>query len=279
MSSTGAGWITVGSSPVLHAEFTTHANYLSYISERSVDLCVQVSTNPVLSQNSLPSLAVNKVKLARLTMNNIDSEMDQINKFMDYAQICSSWIPVKSYYLFFNLLMILEWLTDDNLAWLSGSHEEVNRQLKELIRNKLIVFSEPSFNTIIPAVRVATWKIPSGSNIVIGNPDPKIRQRQVLKKILDYKKDEYKRRNDLKRLVGIQKHNFFSRTDLNLWEFLYWYRIKANYRDMEFLDSGVNINDFFYYYLNYHTLSSNIFKALTSEINRLSTLKYTVNLF
>jgi hypothetical protein len=212
-------------------------------------------------------------------MSNIDSEMDQINKFRDYAQICSSWIPVKSYYLFFNLLMVLEWLIDDNLDWLSGTHEEVNRQLKELIRGGVLSFSEPAFNAIIPAGRVATWKIPSGSNIVIGNPDLKTRQRQVIKKILEYKKDEFKRRNDIKRLVGLKKSYFISRTDLNLWEFLYWYRIKANYRDMEFLESGVNISDFFYYYLNYHTLSCNFYKSFTSEINRLSNTKYEVSLF
>lgn len=271
-------WEQVSSSPILNAEFRTHSNYLNFISELSSGLIIIPSVTPTTRLSVIPVLVKKKISLTLLTFNNIDLEMDQINKFRDYAQICSSWIPVKSYYLFFNLVLILEWLIDDDIKWLTQTHEAVNRRLKDLIRNKEINFSEPCFNTIIPAVSVSSWKIPSGSNMVIGNPDPKTRYRQIIKKILDYKKDDFKRRRNIKRLVGINNTNFLTSTNINLWEFLYWYRIKANYRDMEFLESGVDISDFYIYYLNYHTLCCNLHEAFINEINRISTLKYGVAL-
>jgi hypothetical protein len=275
----GSGWRTVGSTPVVNAEFTTHSNYLNFISGISGGLTINIPAHFSAISNTVPVQVTKKVGLTKLVMKNIDSEMDQINQFRDYAQICSSWIPVKSYYLFFNLLLILEWLIDDDISWLSNTHEAVNHRLKELIRNNEIIFNEPYFNSIIPATRTSSWMIPSGSNIVIGNPDPRTRYRQVIKKILDYKKDDFKRRRNIKRLTGANNTNFLTSTDLNLWEFLYWYRIKANYRDMEFLESGVNVSDFYLYYLNYHTLCFNLHKAFVGGINNISILKYGINMF
>lgn len=271
-------WVQISSTPILNAEFRTHSNYLNFMSEISAGLTIQIPKSFSIISTNIPNLANKKVGMAKLIMKNIDSEMDQINQFRDYAQICSSWIPVKSYYLFFNLLLILEWLIDDDIGWLTQTHEAVNQRLKELIRIKEIIFSEMYFNSIIPATRISSWKIPSGSNMVIGNSDPKTRYRQVIKKILDYKKDDYKRKRNIKRLVGIKNTNFLTSTDLNIWEFLYWYRIKANYRDMEFLDSGVSLSDFYIYYLNYHTLSCSLYKSFVSEINRISTIKYGADL-
>lgn len=278
MNIVAPAWIRTRSSPVLHAEFTTHSNYLNFVSQASSGLVLTINTNQIPS-NSISVLANKKVRLAKLTMNNIDSEMDQINRYRDYAQICSSWIPVKSYYLFFNLLMVIEWLIEDDVRWLTETHEAVNRKMKEVLRTNSVTFNNAVFNQITPANQVNSWIIPSGSNIIIGSPDPNVRYQQIIKKILEYKTEDFKRRRKILRLAGQVKQNFLSATDLNLWEFLYWYRVKANYRDMEFLESGVDISDFYLYYLNYHTLCNNFYSAFTNEINRISQAKYSTGLF
>lgn len=270
-------WVLVNSS-VLHADFTTHSNYLNCLKTLSQSLSMSVNLPNIQNPNRLSPIVQKKKILVDLTKNNLDSELQQINNFKDYSQICVSWIPVKSYYLFFNLLILLEYLITDEEKWLLIDHGDAHKEFKDLIRTNCISFNINSFNTIYIPSRILSWSIPSGNNVRTSNRNYNILERQVIKKMFMYSMEEYKRVRGIKSLRGTNKANFLNSTTINLCEFFYWYRIKANYRDMEFVNSAVGINDFYTFYSDYYVLTNNFYNTMKAQINAISCSRYGRNI-
>ena len=271
-------WVPVVATPSIIPAFITHLNYLKCVSRLSTGLSVSTE-DPTNVVTSISPLVEKKKVLATLTKDNLDSELAQIRNLHDYAQICISWVPVKSYYLFFNLIILLIYLQTGEESWLTAGHIEVQRKLKELIRSGDLTFSVGSFNTIYIPSRILSWAIPSGNNVTTVNFDYGLLERQAIKKMFLYSQEEFKRVRNVKRLAGQLKQNFMNSTTINLSEFFYWYRIKANYRDMEFINSNVGITDFYNFYTEYYSLTANFYDALTAEINRLSQLRFGRDIF
>lgn len=271
-------WTPVTTAPSIIPAFITHLNYLKCVNRLSTGLSIS-TVDPTNVVTTLSPLVEKKKILANLTKDNLDSELAQIRNLHDYAQICISWVPVKSYYLFFNLVILLLYFKTGEESWLTASHIDVQRKLKELIRSGDFTFSVGAFNTIYIPTNILSWTIPSGNNVTTVNLDYGLLEQQAIKKMFLYSQEEFKRRRSIKRLSGQQKQNFMNRTTINLSEFFYWYRIKANYRDMEFINSNVGITDFYTFYTEYYSLTVNFHGALTAEINRLSQLRFGRDVF
>jgi len=193
-------------------------------------------------------------------MENLEKEMEIIEELQDHSIVCSSWIPVKSYYLFFNLSLILEYLISGNEHVLKQeSHLGLLNRLKDRIKNKELIFSENCFNQIYTATGIDQWKFEPGNNLrTVLQID---RDKQIVKKLLNYSKEEFRRRNK-KIINGKNKIKFYSQTKISLIGFFYWYRIKINYRDLEFLDSKVNESLFYEYYKNYYLASERFLSGI-----------------
>jgi hypothetical protein len=264
--------------PLLHAEFTTHLNYVKCMNHFSTGMQIS-STCLGDSPVGISSIVQKKKILVDLTKENLDSELSQVNSFLDYSQICISWVPVKSYYLFFNLLILLLYLITGEEKWLTEDHKVVHKKLKNLIRTKEVNFNISIFSAIYSPHTFSKWEIRTGNNVVVNNLDYKKLAQQLVKKMYCYSKDDYKRRHNLRTLRGKENLDFMNSTTINLCEFFYWYRIKANYRDMEFVTSEVDIRKFYAFYLEYYTLTNNFYIALTTEINRLSVLRFGNTIF
>jgi len=58
-----------------------------------------------------------------------------------------------------------------------------------------------------------------------------------------------------------------------MYEFFYWYRIKSNYRDLEFLDKDIDDGQFKDFYKNYFKLTISFYEALKKMINNLSKMR------
>ena len=70
----------------------------------------------------------------------------------------------------------------------------------------------------------------------------------------------------------------FRKSKVALFEFFYWYRIKVNYRDLEFISSEVTPEEFQQFYEDYYLLTINFYKAFRGCINNLSQARAGVNL-
>lgn len=257
--------------------FLTHANYVDCLRDLSQDITLKYRCEITRNMTSNTQL-LQKVKLCNLTIKNLSEEMIAITNNREYAIVCTSWIPVKCYYVYFNLCLILKYLITDNLqALLSTTHSGLSKWLNSQLKVGDMQFSNDKFNRIYKADEINSWNFKCGRNLVL--IDEGTRDKQIIKKLYSYAKDEYKRKGKIKSLRGIRNDEFIRCTEIALLDFFYWYRIKVNYRDLEFIDSSIHEDNFYSFYRSYFIYTSRITKAIRAEINRIAKIRIGTELF
>ena len=266
--------MSIQKSPIEHPQFSTHKNYLSYMRRASDGLLLNCANN-ITSKIPITENALKKVKLIKLTIGSMRSEYQTIIRdYPDYAAVCVSWIPVKSYYVIFNLIVILEYLLGGNEKVLTTSHSNSSNVLKNLLSKKELTFNLDEFNEVVSVAEIEKLKVPKFENLKTG---VEYRKAQILRKLADYSRDELKRKSKSKRLSKTDMERF-RRSNLSLFEFFYWYRIKVNYRDLEFISDEVTPEEFQQFYEDYYLLTANFYKAFKNCINELSQKRTGVDL-
>ncbi len=257
-------------------DFRTHAGYVELMRVLSSDLKL-IFSQKLIDKIIESELLTKKLGLIRLTVESIDGEHAAILKSLEYAQLCVSWISVKAYYLLFNLCLVLEYLIGGDDTAFHRTHKKVLNGIKVRIKKGEIVFSNKEFNAAHPAIVVSNIKIKTGSNIKLANYDPQERISQILKKLVDYQLEDFQRNNSIKdfrsKINRNKKAEFLKNNEVALFEFFYWYRIKANYRDLEFLSHDISDADFANFYANYYLLTKSFYKCFKDLINNLSMIR------
>jgi hypothetical protein len=253
-------------------DFVTHLNYVAFLKDISQNLSLNTSLD-INSSMRLPEIVKKKINLIKLTRKSIAFEYKAVQENPEFAQVCVSWISVKSYYLLFNMLIILRYLITKDMTAFADSHMGLIKWLNVSIDNKTLVFNKDEFNTVYDGAKIHEWKSTTGANIKRTGLNREERFLQILKKIQAYKEEDYMRRNKIlnlrKKVNKIRLNEYRTKNKVSVLEFFYWYRIKANYRDLEFLDKEIAIGQFKDYYCNYYELSNNVYASLKSLINEL----------
>lgn len=264
--------------PIKYPEFTTHNNYLECVTNLSDKLQIKILTD--FSKNISESKEVaKKLHLINLLIENLESERNIVSDLPEYSVACVAWIPVKAYYVIFNLLIILEYLITCDEKMLQNAHKKTAKLMKQYLQDGSLKFNILLFNKIFTSAEISGWKIPKSENIKTSNADLEIRKKQVIKKLFDYCRDDYKREKRLNRFTKDATLDFNKNATISLFEFFYWYRIKSNYHDLNFINSGVPVNDFVTFFHNYCTLTANFVKAFKKAINELSLIRLNKILF
>lgn len=270
--------ITGDSGELAHAppDFITHLNYVQCLNDFSKKLVIKSNLN-IKSRIKENEKLDKKLNLIRLTKKSIDVEFKTIKKNSDFAEACVPWIAVKSYYLLFNLLLIVKHLLfgDDNAF--NSKHREILDDLKNYIKRKEIIFNKEIFNYICPCKDALLIKSKSGLNLRRTKVDLQQRCDQIIKKLALYKLEDFQREKNIpnfrKKKNKEAKNDFIGKSNINICEFFYWYRIKSNYRDLKFLDQDISDNQFVNFYQNYFELTENFYNAFTNFINSLSKIR------
>lgn len=267
---------TVSAGGIEPPDFRTHLNYLTCVELLSRSLSIDLG-RIIQKQITESKLLNKKLTLVRLTKEAIDGELKTIKSNNEYAELCVSWISVKSYYLFFNLVQILSYLLDGNESCLKQTHNENRKWLKGAISKNEIIFDSEVFNKILSSSKVTTRKFRAGENLKIANVDIVPRIIQVLKKMVNYQIQqlvfEKKIKNFRSKESKKMRVDFLETETVCLCEFFYWYRIKANYRDLEFLNHEIPTSSYVEYYEKYYSLTMNFYNALRDKINFLSKIR------
>ncbi len=218
------------------------------------------------------------MKLIRLTVESLRGEKTIIDTNDDFAELCVPWISVKSYYILFNQLLILEYLITANSGALFSGHKQMLHSFKRYLRNGDLEFNVPDFNVLHACQTIARLRLQSGANVRIGSANFRELHDFLLKKLVGYKLEDYKRENKIKNFrtkkARLQKADFLNKGDVALSEFFYWYRIKANYRDMEFVDTAIEDHQFADYYTNYYNITRTFYRCFKDLINDLSRIRF-----
>lgn len=261
-------WILI-SPESRNPDFVTHLNYVECLRDCSSGLSI-ASSFASLPQIGESRVLGKKVKLIELTYQNLQEEWKNIYRFSDYSVICVSWIPVKSYYLVFNFLILLEYLLDGSERWLTETHNKILQKFSNMVKDGTVSFSDTDFNTTFRPRDILSWRIPVGQNLAMSSPDLETRKKQILRILLRYQTEEHKRMRGIRRLAGQKRTDFLNSTEIGFFDFFYLYRIKANYRDMEFIDTNVPVSSFYNFYKGYFELTLNFYQAFKGLINDLS---------
>lgn len=256
---------------IVPPDFLTHAHYVKYMRslvDKGIQLeCKRQFSNKISNHPSIEK----KLKLCRFTLDSLEGEYKKIQQDSEYAQLCVSWVSVKSYYLLFNLLLIVDYLISGESNIFHRNHKTIIDRFKNYVEDRVLIFSIPEFNMNLPSnTFYNVYKAKPGDNLrQVSNE----RLLQILKKLVRYQVDDFqlkeKINNFRSRQAKLSRDAFLNSTKVNLFEFFYWYRIKANYRDLEFLDHQITDTDFKSFYDDYFMLTKafhNCFQNLITEL-------------
>lgn len=222
--------------------FRTHWNYIKCLNNIFTNLRIDI--NVTTSSHLNADFPRRFERLSQITLLSIQSELEACEQEVAYASVIAPWIPVKCYYRLYYLESIfLFFLCDDQCGFRNGGHAGVRRSLLNKLEIGEINFVNSSSSILS---EISTWEnaenfsTSAGSNIG-GNyymyPDC---HRSIRKKMTEYIKIDWMQKNNIK---NFRKSSAQSLRDsdlkpkkFQLIDYFFWMRIKANYRDVDFLD-------------------------------------------
>lgn len=258
-------------------DFITHLNYVSFINELSKGLTI---THKCTITKQIPNISIldKKVNLIKLTLKGIDGEYKNILDNPEYAIVCVSWISVKAYYLLYNLCLILKYLMTGNKSSFNSGHLTMLEDFKGYISRGELEFNKLEFNKFYSCKELINWKSKSGSNIKLIEVDKEERFLQLVKKLAVYSLEEFKRTGNMKDFRSKENkkllNNFLDTKKISICEFFYWYRIKANYRDLEYLNKDISDEKFKSFYCSYYELTKSFYEGFKDLINSIAKIRF-----
>ena len=261
--------------------FITHLNYIKCFNKISKNLnleCKRLDKSTKKTDKRLLS----KVSLIKLIKKSLDGEFKACKENNDFAEVFSIWIPVKSYYLIFNMLLVLNYLiSPENNKGFNISHKSLITKTKELIGKSELIFNKSYFNHLYAHQEVKDVKFDPGENLKEEQDVQKL-TKCLIKKLVSYKIEEFKRSKKInslrKKKDRLKVENYLSKEFTNLFELFYLFRIKTNYRDLDFLEEDVGSTQFYNYFENYYLATMNFYEALKKSINNLSKKRFKKDL-
>ena len=213
---------------------------------------------------SLPHLDTKK-NLIELTKKSLNDEARIVSIDKEYSYASTSWLPIKSYYLLFNLMLTIDYLiTLDRNSFRIGHKKCVDNFTRRLSSGE-ISFDKRELNTIYDR-SIFSYCEPSGANLRQSLMSTQ-HTNLAMKKIANYKLEEWKR------LRGIQnfrstinrraRATYLQSFQLSIFEFPYYMRLRANYRDFAFID-GVTFDNTANYFNDYMGFCVSFYIALNS---------------
>ena len=249
--------------------FKVQYNYISCLNEHSKEL--KIENNLHLKRKiRYDSELEKKVNFVRQIKNGLDREYNICLEKNDFSKTANMWIPMKSYYLMFNLWLVQYSIMKD--IGVNVSHSKLIKYLKKSISDGEISFNKKEFNTCYSHKETLDFRLRKGEVLKKEYDNEKI-FKSLLKKITKYKLDDYKRKYKIKNFrskKSKEQRDKFDNDKVNIIEFFYYYRIKANYRDLNFLDHNIDDKNSFEFYRNYYELTINFYTAFKNLINNLA---------
>lgn len=255
------------------ASFLTHLNYVKRIEHLLNGCSVSVKPSKV---GSLRRADITRfIRLYEVTRKSIKKDIELAREDTAFAVISAPWFPVKCYYALYYLESVLVHLMDGAaVGFVKGGHAGVRKKISMHIQSGALDFSVPDLNRShlveeienIPAItggrntRGSYWSEDSCTD-------------SLLKKLSDYKLHDAKvgRKWNLRTKTGrADKAIFAAGENVTVLDFFYWYRIKANYRDLDYVDfeNGITEREVLEYIETYYKAYGKYRSLIAAEINR-----------
>jgi hypothetical protein len=242
--------------------FRTHHNYI-----RSLRFLIEGSTLSHFDvkrivPGPIPLLDTKK-NLIELTKKSLNDEANIVRKDQDYSYASTSWLPVKTYYLLFNVMMTIEYLLTLDPGSFKIGHAACSTRFTTRLASGEISFNEPKLNATYNR-QILLYHEPAGANL----RSPSLQYSSVklaLKKIAQYKLEDWQRSKKIPSFA-LQKHRlakeaFLNKFRISIFDFPYYMRLRASYRDFAFIEGVSSVNTAAYFD-DYFAFSRCLYRAL-----------------
>ncbi len=239
--------------------YDTHYNYISCLNDLIKDTTIHTSIS--LKQSALPLLGT-KDNLIRLTKKSLTDEREIVRIDTDYSYASTSWLPIKSYYLIFNILLTVEYAYKLQKASFHLSHATCIEEFTRKLEAGEIQFSEPILNQVFDQ-SILNHTVRAGANLSSKTGQEEM-YKMAIRKIAKYKFDDWKQKQHINLKKSDHKTNcskYLSTFRVSIFDFPYNMRIRSNYRDFAFIDA-VGTTDTANYFNMYFSFTARFVKAL-----------------
>jgi len=256
------------------ASFQTHLNYIKCLESLFTDVRLNVV---LVDGHTIQKTEIKRfTKLDSLTSKSIEVDMALAQKDHAFAVIAAPWFGVKCYYSIYYFEAVLVHLVDGSQSgFTKGGHRAVRKKIAQLLSSGNLTFSKTELNSVYPLLSISNFpSITSGTNTRSRYwMDPECVQ-SITKKLMEYILHDAKVGNKWnlhRRKDQIAKTDFIRVGKLTLTDFFYWYRIKANYRDLDYIDfeKGITEDAVFEYMKAYNSAYTSYHRLLSQKINGL----------
>ncbi len=230
--------IIVARSKSERLDFETHLIYITQLAKLSYGLSATYNTKPMLKKEEIENIK-NKLKLVELTKQSIKDEYEIVQFDSDYSTASVSWLPIKTYYLVYHLLSVLDYIMTNNRTSLSVSHIQCVNKFSKRLSNKSLKFNNPLLNEVFDK-SILGFTTASGEHLKINVSDEVI-YKLLMKKIATYKVNNFmiaKNIPNMRHKKNKEKVNKFkSSLSVSIFDFFYLMRLRLSYRDLNFIDN------------------------------------------
>lgn len=239
--------------------FDTHLNYALCLKDLTTN--EKLVFNHKLNKATLSDLKT-KDNLIGLTAKSLRDEYNIVQIDQDYSYASTSWLPIKGYYLIFNLMLTIDYILSTNKKSFTLSHTKCIQKFTSMLKTCEISFNQDVLNTIFDK-SIFDLKESPGANLST-KIDVGRMFSMAMRKVSVYKKDEFKRSNNLNyhTIKGKNKRDeYMDSFSISIFEFPYYMRIRSNYRDFAFIE-GVSSYETKIYFDTYYAFIMNLFTIL-----------------
>lgn len=246
--------------PLEKEAYNTHLNYI-----RNLSHLVTGSTlvnNFIVRKGAIPHVGV-KSNLINLTRQSLNDEHAIVVADQDYSFASTSWLPVKSYYLIFNILLTIDYVRSLSVSSFNLTHTACVNLFTQKLESQEIQFSNAILNQVFDST-ILNQRFTSGANLSSQTSSSDL-YRMTLKKIARYKDEEWRRKEkiNLRLSTHRKKHKQYLQNNfkVSLFDFAYYMRIRANYRDFAFIE-GISTQETAEYFFLYHQFTIELSRCL-----------------
>ncbi len=252
-------------------DFETHLKYVSLLAKISYGVSVTSSIVPKLNSTKIAFLK-NKLQLIELTKKSIKDEYEIVQFDREYSTASVLWLPIKTYYLTYHLLCIIDCIITGNVKSLSEKHSKCIEIFSKMLSDGSLQFSKPLLNNVYDK-SILNFKTTSGEHLR-SNVDDETIYKLIMKKVANEKIQNYMISNgiaDLRTIKNKEKIERFKNTlTVSIFDFFYLMRLRLNYRNFNFIDSISSTNTKTYFE-EYYKASGYFFTAFNNFKNKLIT--------
>ena len=242
-----------------HQAYDTHFNYIKCLC--TLLKSATLKYNGSLRKANLPDIDEKK-NLIDLTKKSLSDEHKIVGIDKDYSYASTSWLPVKSYYLIFNILLTIEYIFKVQKGTFRFGHINCVDEFTRKLKAQEIQFSNPTLNQVFDQ-SILAHKVASGANLSSRTTDDDM-YKMAIRKIAKYKVDDWKQRSHInlkKSAHKVKYQSYLSNFSVSIFDFPYYMRIRSNYRDFAFID-GVTTDETADYFNTFFAFTVHFVKML-----------------